>query len=498
MSGKYAKLKIDWSLRGWIDVPMALANCKTGDLRHLDKKMFYVVESCDGNTNFDSLAFLPEHHMMLDELIKEGIVEHCQEGSSIEYFQQYRKAENPRKRGIHWCVTGLCNLNCRHCYMESPSALYGEPSFEDLVRLIEQFERANVIQISLTGGEPFLRQDILDVVKLLAEKRIHLSQIYSNGLLITENQLRVIKQIGFLPSFQISFDGIGGHDYMRRSKGIESKVIEAIRRVRTAGFPVVVATSIDSTNIDSLLETYTLMKDLDIQSWRIMSPQKTGNWRGSATDIPLDKSISLFSELTKRWQIDGRPFYIQLGGFFRGGQASEEEKSIHTRQQLQDKNSPLSSAKRGGDKKHLISKVSSKSANGHENPNFTPEDYDCGSCRERPNLLPDGTLVPCPAYVDSMIQKRMPNLFREDLSIVWNKSILREIAEIKKKDLLAMNPECAYCDLFSQCGMGCRASALTETGDLMAKDPIACDLWKKGYKKQFEELVMPSISNVDV
>jgi hypothetical protein len=46
--------------------------------------------------------------------------------------------------------------------------------------------------------------------------------------------------------------------------------------------------------------------------------------------------------------------------------------------------------------------------------------------------------------------------------------------------------------------MGCRASALTETGDLMAKDPIACDLWKKGYKKQFEELVMPSISNVDV
>ena len=66
-------------------------------------------------------------------------------------------------------------------------------------------------------------------------------------------------------------------------------------------------------------------------------------------------------------------------------------------------------------------------------------------------------------------------------------------ANMKKKNLLARNPECAACEMFKECGVGCRASALTETGDLMAKDPIACDLWKNGYKKRFEELAMAAI-----
>ena len=215
MSERYAKLTRHWLLRGWMDAPMTVVNWVTGDVRQLTKKEFYVAESCDGKTDFESLAFLPEHHALLDALIKEGIAQTCQEGDSIESWQHHWKASNPRLTGIHWCVTGFCNLNCRHCYMESPSGRYGELAFEDMVRLIEQFERANVLQISLTGGEPFLRQDILDIVAMLAEKRIRLSQIYSNGLLITEDHLKAIKRTGFSPRFQISFDGVGAHDYMR-------------------------------------------------------------------------------------------------------------------------------------------------------------------------------------------------------------------------------------------------------------------------------------------
>jgi radical SAM protein with 4Fe4S-binding SPASM domain len=495
MSGKYAKLKRDWSLRGWSDVPMVLSNCITGEVRQLNQKGFYVAESCDGNSDFDSLAYLPEHHAVLDELIKEGIAEACQDGDSIEPIQKYRKAENPCLRGIHWCVTGLCNLNCRHCYMESPSKRYGELPFEDMVRLVEQFERANVLQVSLTGGEPFLRKDILDIVALLAEKRIHLNQIYSNGLLITDNHLHIIKKLGFSPGFQISFDGVGAHDHMRGVKGIEARVIMAIRRVRAAGFPVVVATSIDRTNIDRLHETYTLMKDLAVHSWRISSPQKTGNWRGATTNVSMDKEMSMFLPLLERWSLDGKPFYIQLGGFFRGGPTPIEEAPIHNPPKLKG-TVPIRSAAASTRYRSQPGSLESKpSMNGQETPNYTPENYDCASCRERLNLLPDGTLFPCPAYVDSTMQERMPNLLREDLSKVWAKSFLREIADMKKKDLFAKNPECAVCELFAKCGLGCRASALTETGDLMAKDPISCELWKNGYKKRFEELAIAATNS---
>jgi radical SAM protein with 4Fe4S-binding SPASM domain len=65
---------------------------------------------------------------------------------------------------------------------------------------------------------------------------------------------------------------------------------------------------------------------------------------------------------------------------------------------------------------------------------------------------------------------------------------LREITDLRKKDLLARNPECVACELFKECGIGCRASALTETGNLMAKDPIMCELCKKDYKKRFRDM----------
>jgi radical SAM protein with 4Fe4S-binding SPASM domain len=245
---------------------------------------------------------------------------------------------------------------------------------------------------------------------------------------------------------------------MRGTGGIESSVIEAIRRVRDAGFRVIVATCVDRMNAGRLTDTYDLMKGLGVQSWRIASPREAGNWRGTTTGLCLSEEAEACVPLMDRWLKDGKPFYIQLAGFFGGGRKPKGKAAAHA------------------------------GAGRDERPEYMPESYDCGSCRERPNLLPDGTLVPCPGYVDSIMPERMPNLLREDLSEVWTGSLLREIASIRKKDLLARNPECAACEMFKECGVGCRASALTQTGDLMAKDPTACELWKGGYKKRFQEL----------
>jgi Fe-coproporphyrin III synthase len=171
-SGRYAKLKKEWLLRGWTDEPRAVVNWIKGERRALQKKGFYVAESCNGNTDFSSLAFLPDHHALLDKLIQEGIAETCREGDALDPSQLYRKAENPRLSGLLWSVTGLCNLNCRHCYMEAPSGRYGELRFAEMIYLIDQFERADVHQVSLTGGEPFLRKDLLDIIAVLAQKKM--------------------------------------------------------------------------------------------------------------------------------------------------------------------------------------------------------------------------------------------------------------------------------------------------------------------------------------
>lgn len=449
---RYAKLRNDWLLRGWTNVPSVLLNWKTGAQFEIQQKGFYVAEACDGKTDFNSIAFLPVHHHLLDRLIAEGIAELCEEGDSIDTSQRYRKAENLWLQGLHWSITGLCNLNCRHCYMEGPSGRYGELPYEDILRIIEQLKRANVHQVSLTGGEPFLRADLLDIITVLAEKRIWISEIYSNGLLITKEILEEIKRLGIVPHFQISFDGHGSHEYMRGREGIEPCVIAGITKVRAAGFRVVVSTSIDRLNKDCMDATYNVLKGLDIQSWRIAPPQEMGNWRGSVTQLSFEEQDQVYAPLLKRWLADGKPFDIQLGAYFndKGRDSPEPRKPSQVR--------------------------------------YISEAYDCGTCRENPYLLPDGTLLPCPGYTDTVLQNRMPNILLDGLSKAWSESLLRSIANLKKTALLAKNVECCHCDLFEECGMGCRASAVVKTGDLMAKDPLACEIAKRGYKKKYQKL----------
>lgn len=452
MSGKHAKLKKDWMLRGWSDMPLVLINWANGDQRTMTKRAFYVAECCDGKTDFNSLAFLPVHHAMLNKLIAEGIAQLCEEGESIDLYQQYRKANNPRITGIHWSVTGLCNLNCRHCYMEGPSGRYGELSFEEILGIIEQFARANVLEVSLTGGEPFLRRDLPDIIAALAEKRIWVSEIYSNGLLITEEVLKRIKGLGLSPSLQISFDGCGSHEYMRGRKGTEPGAVASIRKARSAGFQVVIATSVDRLNKDSMVATYNILKKLDIQSWRIAPPREIGNWRGTTTQLSFEEEFQIYALLLKQWLSDGKPFPIQLGCYFMHD--SKEAPDPKERPRIQT----------------------------------TPESYDCAACRERPYLLPNGVLLPCPGYTDTVLQGQMPNILHVGLAKAWKESPLRSIADIRKKDLLATNAECSSCSLFEECGLGCRASAVAKTGDFLAKDPLACEMVKKGYIKSFQEL----------
>jgi radical SAM protein with 4Fe4S-binding SPASM domain len=475
MSGRYARLKKDWMLRGWSDLPATLVNCVRNDQRQLNQMEFYVAESCDGQTDFDSFAFLPHHRALLELLLREGMAEACRAGDEIAPWQHYRKASNPRLTGIHWCVTGLCHLNCRHCYMEAPAGRYGQLPFKVMAGLVEQFEQANVLEVSLTGGEPFLRRDLLDLIQLLVEKKIRPTQIYSTGLLITDRHLDGLKNIGVRPSFQISFDGVGTHDQMRGITGTEQGVINAIRRLRAAGFRVVVATSIDRLNLGSLAKTYELMKALDIQAWRISAPQETGNWRGTKSATALDEQAEVCAPLLERWVQDGKPFGIQLGAFYRGDRPRERV-----------------TVPRGDKRRQELAMGRAMSLNEaaqtRATPRYTPEGFDCGACREQPNLLPDGTLVPCPGYVDSDLQSRMPNLLQANLAQVWTRSFLREIADLKKKDLLAANPECGACEWFPECGVGCRASALTATGNLLAKDPAACELSRKGHKQRFLEI----------
>lgn len=158
----------------------------------------------------------------------------------------------PRSILLQWHVTERCGGRCLHCYQDGLAG-HNELDFALLDRILGQFlellnacDRVNGkgktrAHITITGGEPFLRGDILDLLDLLAAHRRRFSlAILTSGVLIDE---RLARYLGFLrPRFvQVSMDsGKETHDRIRGAGNFD-QVSAGIRRLVRHHVPTIIS-----------------------------------------------------------------------------------------------------------------------------------------------------------------------------------------------------------------------------------------------------------------
>lgn len=140
-------------------------------------------------------------------------------------MQQPLIVQNKKRLVLQFHITGRCNLRCKHCYRAEGDV---EPlSYDDIKKVIEQFvdlldefKRVNQNKkrghINITGGEPFIRDDIIKILELLGSyNRSFTYGVLSNGSFINEEMIGVLKatNVSFV---QLSIDGDRKtHDYLR-------------------------------------------------------------------------------------------------------------------------------------------------------------------------------------------------------------------------------------------------------------------------------------------
>src|ERR1700692_2017037 len=93
-------------------------------------------------------------------------------------------------RSLRVSVTDRCNLRCNYCMPEENYVWLPRQellTFEELTRLVEVFTSLGVEDVRLPGGEPLLRRDLAQLVRMLAANpRIHDLALTTNGVLFAE------------------------------------------------------------------------------------------------------------------------------------------------------------------------------------------------------------------------------------------------------------------------------------------------------------------------
>lgn len=125
-------------------------------------------------------------------------------------------------------VTPKCNFNCVHCYLHDHHCS-DELTFEEIIRIIDILYQKEVLFLTFTGGEIFARQDFLDIY-LYAKKKGFIIELYTNGSLINEEIVSVLKRYPPL-LVDISLYGPDDDTYEKvtGARGAYTRVVKNIR-----------------------------------------------------------------------------------------------------------------------------------------------------------------------------------------------------------------------------------------------------------------------------
>ncbi len=160
----------------------------------------------------------------------------------IPFFSKPRKLLNTKRMLLQWHITEHCNLRCKHCYHTGYDSK--DLSFQQISDIFysyklfynQWFTKQNLPvragHINITGGEPFLRNDLFDLLRLIKNDDAKFTfALLTNGTLLNDTNCKELKQLK--PEFiQISVEGNKETNDNIRGKGSYEQIEFALQLLR--------------------------------------------------------------------------------------------------------------------------------------------------------------------------------------------------------------------------------------------------------------------------
>jgi len=155
-------------------------------------------------------------------------------------------------------ITKSCNLSCRHCYTvnfeNNGRRTCKDLSLNQIKYIFNKIKRLNIKNLVLTGGEPFLRKDIFEIMDFARSIGFDSITINTNGELLKDPQIikQIKKRLDVITAIIVSFDGttVETHDFIR-GEGQFNKLIQIFKMI-SGEFPLGINVTLGKWNYHEL------------------------------------------------------------------------------------------------------------------------------------------------------------------------------------------------------------------------------------------------------
>lgn len=221
-------------------------------------------------------------------------------------------------------VTQNCNLNCAMCPLDRSITVRNELNLQEIEDIFSSKILRNLINLSITGGEPFLRKDIVDIamaaanhIPALKDLRFATNGTLTNKIVSSVNE--ILETTDLHVSVKVSFDGMEStHEKIRGIPGIFSKATSTLRgleKLREKGYDLSISTGFTALdeNIGEIWELYDkfgdefefFFKSAQVLKYQVVNPKQFGQ--------STDRSINVLpiSEQTRKSLIKFTTFFLE-------------------------------------------------------------------------------------------------------------------------------------------------------------------------------------------
>lgn len=214
------------------------------------------------------------------------------------------KADKLNELWIH--TNNSCNLTCSHCLVNSSPRGDEGLTTDAIKKIINEAVELGTGRFFFTGGEPFMRRDIFELIEYVCNSKKAELILLTNGTLLKGETLERLK--GFDKTrlrIQISLDGSKPEiNDQVRGKGSFSQIVEGIKGIVRIGYLPTVTTVVTDDNIDDIPETTELIANLGAKTHHLLWVHKRGRVNDNGHDFfpPIDKVIEVTREVKRTAQ----------------------------------------------------------------------------------------------------------------------------------------------------------------------------------------------------